>query len=118
MVCYSPVLFHSLLYSLFTNQVHNDFTVRVGLEDVLLLEHLAKLLVVVDLTVDAQDQLAVVAHKRLSTGVDADNGKTLVAHDVVLGGVHARPIRTAMSDPIRHNRTICEYLILFDEKNF
>jgi hypothetical protein len=53
-----------------TNEVHDDLAVRVRLEDGrLVLETLAKLTVVVDLTVDGEKELAVVGNEGLGTGV-------------------------------------------------
>jgi len=51
-------------------QVHDDLTVTVGLENVSIrLQALFELLVVVDLPVDAEDDLAVVGDERLRAGV-------------------------------------------------
>lgn len=52
-----------------THQVHDDLTVRVRLEVILPLKRLSQCDVVVDLTVDSEDNLAVFADERLGTGV-------------------------------------------------
>lgn len=52
-----------------TYEGDNDFTIRVGLELVRLLERRAQLDMVVDLAVDREDELAVGAHERLRAGV-------------------------------------------------
>lgn len=49
--------------------MHDDFTVRVGLEDGGLLELLAEGAVVVDLAVDGEDEGTVVADEGLSSRV-------------------------------------------------
>jgi len=53
-----------------TYEVHDDFTVGVSLEDdVLVFESLSKGEVVVDLSVDTERDVSVVADERLSSGV-------------------------------------------------
>jgi hypothetical protein len=55
--------------------VHDNLAVGVGLEDGgLVLETLAKLTVVVDLTVDGEKELAIVRNEGLGTGV-CEKGK-------------------------------------------
>jgi hypothetical protein len=49
--------------------VHNHFTVRMGLEFVLVLEVGTQLLVVVDFTIDAKNEVVIIADQRLSTSI-------------------------------------------------
>lgn len=65
--------------------MHNHFTVRVGLEDgILVLEVLSELLVVVNLAVDSEHKVAVVADEGLSAGVNTNNGESLMDEDAVV----------------------------------
>lgn len=94
--------------------MHNDFTVRVSLENMLILQLCTKVSVVINLSVDAKDDALVVVGKRLGTTVyitlqkdpisqttnwfiplfffafpkltNTNNSKTLVRHDMVAGG--------------------------------
>ena len=54
---------------MYAYQRYDDFTVRVSLEVVWSFQARSELDVVVDLAVDAEDNLSVVAHQGLSTGV-------------------------------------------------
>jgi hypothetical protein len=53
----------------FTHQMHDDLTIRVGLESSWVLETLSESDVVVDLSVDGEDNTSIVIDKRLSTSV-------------------------------------------------
>ena len=86
------------------------------LERIMRLEGLPHLQVVVDLAIDGEDDLSVIAHQRLcarlcqcTLGVsdrlrsrrekrrtDADDGKPLVDHDGLLPDIAARPVRPAV----------------------
>jgi hypothetical protein len=52
-----------------TYEVHDDLAVGVGLEDGGSFEMASEVEVVVDLSVDAEDELAVIRDQRLSTSV-------------------------------------------------
>jgi hypothetical protein len=52
-----------------TYQVHNDLTIRVSLECVLLLQLSAEMSMVIDFTIDAKDNAIVLIGKRLSTRI-------------------------------------------------
>jgi len=49
--------------------VHNDLTIRVGLESSWVLETLSESDVVVDLSVDGEDNASIIVNKGLSTSV-------------------------------------------------
>ena len=49
--------------------MHDDLTIRVGLESSWVLESLSKSDMVVDLSVDGEDNTSIIVNKRLSTSV-------------------------------------------------
>lgn len=56
--------------------------------------------VVVDLTINWQGKGLLLVEQWLSTIVETNNGKTLVAKDVVPMLVHATPVWATMAEPI------------------
>lgn len=64
-----------------THQGDDDFTVGAGLEVVLVLQGLTDQTMVVDLSVDGEDDALIVVGKGLGAGLDADNAETLMAQD-------------------------------------
>jgi hypothetical protein len=53
----------------FTHQVHDDLTIRVSLESSWVLEAFSESDMVVDLSVDGEDDTSIIVNKRLSTSV-------------------------------------------------
>jgi hypothetical protein len=79
-------------------EVKDDLTVGLGLEMGSLGAHLAESVVVVDLAVDGQDQGLVVVGQGLSSRLNTDNGKTLVAENVVASNSASAPIGTTVTE--------------------
>jgi hypothetical protein len=52
-----------------THQVHDDLTIRVGLESSWVLESLSESDMVVDLSIDGEDDTSIIVNKRLSTSI-------------------------------------------------
>lgn len=66
-------------------------------DGILVLEVFPELLVVVDFTVDSEDEGAVFVDERLGAGVDADDGQTLVDQNAVIRDDAAGPIGASVS---------------------
>jgi hypothetical protein len=79
-------------------QGNDNLTIRGGLEVVLLLEVLSDVTMVVDLTVDGENDAVVGVGQGLSARLDTDNAETLMAEDGVVGNNASTPIRATVTD--------------------
>ncbi|KAH9409701.1 hypothetical protein TYRP_010712 [Tyrophagus putrescentiae] len=89
---------HKLLTAQLLVEVHDHFTVRVGDKGAVLQQLVLQHFVVVNLAVHRQNELLVLAENGLRARLNAHNGQSLVAKDVVARDDASRPVRATVAN--------------------
>ena len=93
----------------------NNFAVGAGLELVAIAQLGAQRLMVVDLAVNRQNMGAIGVVQRLGAVVDVNDGQTLMREDRFIVGIHARPVRPAVT---HQTRTLQRFFTQFNRIAF
>ncbi|CAH0315623.1 hypothetical protein SRABI106_04185 [Rahnella aquatilis] len=85
----------------FLIQRQNDFTVRCGLEFILVAQFCAQSLMVVNFAVHSQNVGVCCVVQRLCAVVHVDNGQTLMRQNGFIAGKHTGPVGSAVTHQAR-----------------
>jgi hypothetical protein len=82
----------------FSVQRDDDLAIRGSLEVVSLLEVLSNVTMVVDLTVDSENDAVIGVGQRLSAGLNTDNAKALMAQNGMVGNNASTPVGATVTN--------------------